>query len=85
MDATRRSTVRIFFAISCDLRTVHLSAEAIKQWGDVNKGVATQGLLFTTISKAVKQGRVNQDTVFNLLLKINVKMGGANWKFSPVM
>ena len=63
----------------------HYSAEAIKQWGDVNKGVATQGLLFTTISKAVKQGRVNQDTVFNLLLKINVKMGGANWKFSSVM
>lgn len=59
--------------------------EAIKQWGDVNKGMATQGLLFTTISKAVKQGRVNQDTVFNLLLKINVKMGGANWKFSSVV
>ncbi len=55
----------------------------IKQWGDVENGIPTQCVLFNTIKKAFNRstGRVNQDTCYNLLLKMNVKMGGANWTF----
>ena len=58
-------------------------AEAIKQWGDVEAGVATQCILHSTIKKSIdrRTGRVSADTCFNLLLKMNVKMGGANWTF----
>jgi len=71
--------------------------KAVKQWGDVQQDVATQCLLYGTIKKSINRqtGRVNavrpppsmpigQDTLYNLLLKMNGKMGGANWTFAEV-
>lgn len=70
-------------AYACKFYNISRVAEIVKKWGDVNKGISTQCLLHTTIRKSINRqtGRVNADTIMNLLLKMNVKMGGANWHF----
>jgi eukaryotic translation initiation factor 2C len=50
---------------------------AIKQWGDVEKGVVTQ------IVRASKLHGARNQYCNNLALKINIKLGGANNTTTP--
>ncbi len=83
LSAVGRDSVKIALVI---MPTRNSKVYAIvKQWGDVENGIATQCICYQTIKKSVdrKGGRVNPDTCYNLLLKMNVKMGGSNWTFGP--
>jgi len=65
------SFVLVAIPESRELRT------AIKQWGDVERGVATQ------IVRASKLHGANNQYCNNLALKINIKLGGANVTTTP--